>query len=224
MNKRFSTLLAAALVAGGLSSTGMAQIANPQRFQDVAASEVASEKVEEGFYYHLGTTGGKHLSFLTDATDKKVYLQARPISSSSADAENAPVNATAFKAIDAARTAATFFKVFINQNSFICNIAQFVMHATVYCSFIIAHILQKVNTDLKNCKKYTKSCVPQKTCQYSFRKFLFLKFRVAKSCSFQFLWKSLAFSISLWYNTSNSFFAVEQQSKRYFSAWHFRKI
>ncbi|MEY8488689.1 DUF6383 domain-containing protein [uncultured Parabacteroides sp.] len=87
MNKRFSTLLAAALVAGGLSSTGMAQIANPQRFQDVAASEVASEKVEEGFYYHLGTTGGKHLSFLTDATDKKVYLQARPISSSSADAE-----------------------------------------------------------------------------------------------------------------------------------------
>ena len=109
-------------------------------------------------------------------------------------------------------------------SSNICNITQFVMHATVYCSFIMAHILQKVNTDLKNCKKYTKSCVPQKTCQYSFRKFLFLKFRVTKSCSFQFLWKSLAFSISLWYNTSNSFFAVAQQSKRYFSAWHFRKI
>ncbi|MCD7851211.1 MAG: hypothetical protein LUH63_16705, partial [Parabacteroides sp.] len=86
MNKRFSTLVAAVLVAGGLSSTGMAQIANPERFQDVAASEVASEKVTEGFYYHLGSAG-KYLSFQTDATDKKVYLQGRSISSSSADAE-----------------------------------------------------------------------------------------------------------------------------------------
>lgn len=72
MNKRFSTLMAAALVAGGLSSTAMAQSTNAFHFENVPATAVSVEKAAEGNYYHLGTSG-KYLSFRTD--DKKVFLK-----------------------------------------------------------------------------------------------------------------------------------------------------
>ena len=52
MNKRFSTLMATALVVGGLSSTVMAQSTNAFHFEDVKAATVSVEKAAEGNYYH----------------------------------------------------------------------------------------------------------------------------------------------------------------------------
>ena len=82
MNKRFSTLMATALVVGGLSSTAMAQSTNAFHFEDVKAATVSVEKAAEGNYYHLGSTDN-YLSFRTD--DKKVYLETRSIASSTTD-------------------------------------------------------------------------------------------------------------------------------------------
>ena len=82
MNKRFSTLMATALVAGGLSSTAMGQSTNAFHFEDVKAATVSVEKAAEGNYYHLGSTDN-YLSFRTD--DKKVYLETRSIASSTTD-------------------------------------------------------------------------------------------------------------------------------------------
>ena len=84
MNKRFSTLVAAALVAGGLSTMAMAQSA-PARFQsEIPAVEVTVDDANESYYYHLGDND-KYLTFKTKATDKKVYLVVNEVHESSAD-------------------------------------------------------------------------------------------------------------------------------------------
>ena len=76
MNKRFSTLLAAALVAGGLSANADVKT-HAERFQSVVPAEaITMDEAQEGYYYHLGDANN-YLGFVV--TDDATYLRSYPI-------------------------------------------------------------------------------------------------------------------------------------------------
>ncbi|MBC5631773.1 DUF6383 domain-containing protein [Parabacteroides hominis] len=77
MNKRFSTLLAAALVAGGLSANAADVKTHAERFQSVVPAEaVTMDEAQEGYYYHLGDANN-YLGFVV--TDDATFLRSYPI-------------------------------------------------------------------------------------------------------------------------------------------------
>ena len=76
MNKIFSTLLAAALVAGGLSANADVKT-HAERFQSVVPAEaITMDEAQEGYYYHLGDANN-YLGFVV--TDDATYLRSHPI-------------------------------------------------------------------------------------------------------------------------------------------------